>query len=702
MKTTTQKLIVFSLCIFSALVSLCQAPQINPDDISIVRDKWGIPHIYAKTDPEVAYGLAWAQAEDNFEIIQQTFLFAKALLGREYGRGGAAGDFFAHLARTDELVTERVKKDVSPMFYRYLQGFCQGMNAYAEAHPKEVLNKKAFPVTPEEILMTYPLKIAEFMGLGRTVSGVLGGNTYDRFADSVRWEGKGSNSFAVSKRLSTDGKTYLICNPHVAISGPEAFYEVHVVSEEGLNFHGAMFPGSVSPQIGTNPHLGWTHTNNYYDHTDVYLLKMHPTESLKYEFDGEWLDLEKEEVKLTVKLKGLPFPIKVKRPAYWSKYGPVLESDGGNFFAVRMPTIFSIKAPEQWFRMNKAQNLKEFEKALEWDGLPYFNITYADKDDNIMYYFNGHFPKRNPGYDWDNVLPGNTSKTLWESYIPLNERPKILNPDCGYVYNANHNPFKCTCKESWLNPEDYDQQVGYTRVIDDLPRSRRWREAYTDGTPLSMDQLKALKYDVTLPKEDPYSHTFRQAALLSTEKYPDLKPLILELREWNREASPEQVAPTIAYLFYTSMSRQRFNWERQGGKASEEMLVKALTFARNHLITHFGFTNVQMKDFFRFKRGNKELPIYGYQGTLAARWGRLSEENGKFYAGGGDNFMMFVQYDKNGVVELESIVPFGNSNNPDSPHYHDQMELYSQKGMKRLTFNKEEILKNAERKYVPK
>ena len=214
----------FHLSIFPFLfllfpLSHSQEISINPDEITIVRDTWGIPHIYAKTDPEVAYGLAWAQAEDNFTIIQQTFLFAKSLLGREYGRGGAAGDFFAHMARADELVAEKVKTDVSPEFYRYLQGFCQGMNAYAEAHPKDVLNKKAFPVTPEEILMTYPLKIAEFMGLGRTVSGVLGGNVYDKFADSVRWEGKGSNSFAVRRSLSTDDRTYLICNPHVAISG---------------------------------------------------------------------------------------------------------------------------------------------------------------------------------------------------------------------------------------------------------------------------------------------------------------------------------------------------------------------------------------------------------------------------------------------------------------------------------------------------
>ena len=190
------------------------------------------------------------------------------------------------------------------------------------------------------------------------------------------------------------------------------------------------------------------------------------------------------------------------------------------------------------------------------------------------------FPKRNPGYDWGKVIPGNTSKTLWTSYIPLEERPKILNPACGYVYNANHSPFKCTCEESWLDAKDYDPLVGYNTVIDDLPRSRRWREAYKDGTSLSMEDLKKLKYDVTLPTDDPYTKTFRQAGKLDESKYPDLAPLIKEMREWDLEASPEQVGPTIAYLFYTGINKKRFNWEKEGGKAIRSSPGRGLEFCQ--------------------------------------------------------------------------------------------------------------------------
>ncbi len=479
------------VCLGVHVCASAQSLNIDPTQITIVRDQWGLPHIYAQKDYEVAYGVAWAQAEDNFELIQQTLMFSKGLLGRVYGKDGAPGDYLAALLRADELVASRMQEDVSREFIDYLQGFCQGINAFASAHPDEVLHRKIFPVSPSEILASYPLKIAEFMGMGQTVGAVLEGKQYDMLVEDVDLEHqgqKGSNAFAFSRKLTSDGRTYFISNPHVSISGLEAFYEMHLVSGEGLNFHGAMFPGSVSPQIGTNKNLGWSHTNNYYDDTDVFLLEMHPDKPLHYKFDGQWIPLEEIKIKLKVKLKALPFPLGVRRKAYWSKYGPTLETKQGHFLSIRMAPIFTVKMAEQWFRMNKASNLNEFKAALSMNGLPYFNITYADREDNIFYIFNGLFPERTPGYDWENVVPGNTTETLWTTYVPLDQRPQILNPDCGYVFNVNHNPFKCTCEKRWIQKYDYDTLVGYDRR-DENTRSMRFDEIY-DGRVISMEELE--------------------------------------------------------------------------------------------------------------------------------------------------------------------------------------------------------------------
>jgi acyl-homoserine-lactone acylase len=670
--------------------------DIDPKKVTIVRDQWGLPHIYAERDCEVAYGVAWAQSEDNFELIQQTMLFTKGLLGRVYGKEYAGGDFLTGLLRIDELVDSRINEDVSPEFMAYLDGFCQGLNAFADAHPNEVLHKKLFPVTVQEILASYPLKIAEFIGMGNVVGAILSGKQYDQLVEDVDLEHqsqRGSNAFAFSSKVTTNGRTYFISNPHVSISGPEAFYEMHLVSEEGLNFHGAMFPGSVSPQIGTNTNLGWSHTNNYYDHTDVFLLEMHPDKPLHYKFDGQWIALEEIKLKLKVKLKALPFPLGVKRKVYWSKYGPTLKTKKGHFLAIRMAPIFTIKTAEQWFRMNKASNLEEFKEALSMNGLSYFNITYADKADNVFYIFNGLFPERTAGYDWEHVVPGNTSETLWDSYVPLGERPQILNPTCGYVYNVNHSPFKCTCEENWLHKTDYDTLVGYDRR-DDNTRSLRFREIY-QGQPISMDQLKAIKYDTRYPEGGPFAETIRQLQQYQNDTLEDVLSLV---RNWDLTYTMKSTAVPAAYLY-----DQRFSWLKRQ-KPEEDvktLMADALYFAKDHLLKYFGKTEVALAEFSRIKRGDKDLPVYGFSDLLGNRWSKLDPENGRLYATGGDNFMMFVQYDESGVVEFESIVPFGNSNRPESPHYNDQMEMYAEKKAKTLTFDKDRILESAERIYHP-
>ena len=358
-----------------------------------------------------------------------------------------------------------------------------------------------------------------------------------------------------------------------------------------------------------------------------------------------------------------------------------------------MAPIFTIKTPEQWFKMIKAQDFKEFQKALEWDGLPYFNITYADKDDNVFYIFNGLFPKRQPGFDWRGVLPGNTSKTLWTEYIPLNERPQIKNPDCGYVYNVNHTPFKCTCENEWLPRNNYDSLVAYDQLTDDNIRSLRFRDIYEDGSKLSMEDLKAIKYDAGYP-EIGYVKMFRKIQKAENSKYQDLLNLF---KHWNYVNDLESVAPTIAYLLIKWHQKDDpFTLKEFNEGDLIDKIWPGLEYVQNHLIKHFGKIEVPFKEFYRFKRGDKELPIYGGSGVLAARWGGVDEENGKFYASGGDQFMMFIQYDKTGVVEFESIVPFGSSTVPTSKHYTDQMELYSQQKAKKLTFDKAEIMKNAE------
>ena len=672
------------------------AQPINPEDITIARDEYGVPTVMGPTDRHVAYGLAWVQCEDQFTLVQQTLMLVKKRLGREYGRQGAAGDFFAALFQIDQQVAEKKDTDISPEFYAYASAFAEGLNAFAERYPREVLDKKLFPVSPDDLIAAYPLKIMDFIGATDAISRILYANTYDQEMQMPEFFMKGSNSFAFRSTMTKDGRTYLIANPHLAFSGAESFYEVGLISGEGWKFQGAMFPGSLSPQVGTNPHLGWTHTNNYFDHTDVFALKMHPTEPLMYEYNGEWRKLEERKIKLKVNVKWLPFNVGAKRKVYQSVYGPTLKSEAGNFFAIRTGPAFTIKTAEQWYRMAQATNLEAFKAALRMNGLPYFNITYADKADHILYIFNGLFPERTPGYDYEGLVPGHTSETNWDSFLPLDQRPTIENPDCGYVYNVNHTPYRCTCRDSWLDGDKYPAEVSIQE--NDNGRSYQWREIYTDGTPLSMAELKTLKYDSRLAEQSvlaKYVDRFQNLPEDTSEP-----ALIQALREWDRVVDQDKVAPT--YLALGIIKLGNLSAYDSLAHVPDSLFAKALTQTAVHLRKHFNTLDVPFSEFFRFRRGDKNLPIFGFFNTLAARLGGyLDKEDGRYYATGGDGFMMFIQYDESGVVDIESIVAYGASAEPDSPYYNNQMELFAAKKAKKMTLDRSQVLDQASKVYHP-
>ena len=285
-------------------------PTIDPTHITIARDSFGTPHIFAKTDAEVAYGLAWANAEDAFFETQNLIYTAKGYMGRVKGIEGAKADFFIHAIGARKIVNERYDADLNLAFKKYLNGFVQGLNAYAKAHPLEITNRHAFPVTEKDILTAYVGIMSYLTWVQNQVGDIVAGK-FDK--NDVPFDSPhppvGSNAYAINPNKSIDGKTYLCINPHLAMDGAFSFYEVHLHSDEGLDFIGNMFQGSTSNAMGTNKHLGWGFTWNYFDQVDVYKLKMNPKHHLEYEFDGKYEKLEKRGVWLKVNWHGIILPI---------------------------------------------------------------------------------------------------------------------------------------------------------------------------------------------------------------------------------------------------------------------------------------------------------------------------------------------------------------------------------------------------------
>jgi acyl-homoserine-lactone acylase len=700
--------ILFSSCLLSGLMAQDVFPKINPENISIVRDSFGIPHIFAKTDAEVAYGLAWANAEDAFSETQNLVYIGKGFNGRNDGINGVKADFFVHAIAARQLVDERYDKDLTPDFKKYIDGFTQGVNAYAVAHPNDVKVKNAFPATAKDILTSY-VAIMSLLSRAPDAIGDAVSGTYDTvtvgFPEKPR-KPVGSNAFALSNNKTTDGLTYVCINPHMQMEGALSFYEAHLHSDEGLNIEGALFQGTSSVNMGANENLGWGMTWNFFNRLTVYKLKMHPTKKLWYEFDGEYFPLEKRPVWLKVGLgKHHKMVIPVKKTTYWSKYGCTIKSDKGNYFySLRFPANEGIRSAEQLYKMNKARNYAEFREALRTHAIVLFNVVYADKDNNIFYMEHGTLPDRDTTLDWQDIMPGNTSKTLWTKLVPLDSMPHTVNPDCGYVFNTNNTPFHATNK---------DCADGYCalphRMVDDLPgdnnRANRFEELISTKSKFSLDDLRKIKFDVALSHHGGFGESIEGLFKLDENKYPDLKEAITILKTWNRTAEVHEYAPTILGLIIRDIFDKRNYDDNQfvtGFKVNEDEWVSTLRKACDTLKAHYGTVKVEWGTVHRNIRGNKNLPMRGFPDVLSPSYPDQLPGTLIFKPKYGDTYTMFAGFGKNGLEKLCALQPTGNSLDPKSTHYNDQMELFSRQELRPLSLKKEDVMRRAEKIYHPK
>lgn len=677
------------------ILHLSSIAQITPDSITIVRDEWGVPHIFAKTDAEVAYGLAWATAEDDFKTMQEQTLPIRGLAGLVSGKRGAFFDVAVHLLDVHDIVEERYETDLTPEFRKIVEAYAAGANAYAEAHPKEVLHKKLFPLSGKDIIKGYVVGMALMSNVDKPLQDILSG----KYKSTQDIAASGSNAFAVSKKRTADGKTYLALNSHQPLEGLNSWYEAHLCSEEGWNILGANFAGGVSIFVGTNANLGWGHTLNYADFADVYELEMHPEKEHWYSFDGQWEQLQAFDTKARIKILGF-LKVGSKQKFFKSKYGVTMKTDNG-YFALRFPANRDIRAAEQWYRMNKARNFEEFKAALEMQAIICTNIVYADREDNIFYISNGRFPKRAPHYNWRGAVPGNTSATLWEDdYFPLDSLAQVFNPPSGYVYNANHTPFLSSGPADNPDTSLIPKTMGYQEIDRLTNRGVRLGELLEADQQISYEEFKAIKYDRSYHAPLRSSIKLEPIFALDANQYPQIAESIRLLNNWDRVADEDSKAASVFILAYRNLrraiNRQSF---RQGDALTEEKMVAAIAAAQEHMQEHFGQPQVPLGELQRHSRGSVDLPYGGGPDVLAAVSSTM-QKDGRLRARAGDSYIELVRYSKDGV-EIESINAYGASAKEGSPHYTDQMELFTKQKLKKMTLNRSEIFKNAKRIYHP-
>ena len=685
------------------LIFGCNSKPIGEEltNIKIARDTYGVPHIMAKTDAEVAYGLAWTQCEDDFITLQELMAACKGLLGEIKRKDGLVADFGIKFMGLKEIAETKYETDVTGKFKEYLESFVAGVNAYATLHPEKVLLDEIFPITGQDVITGYLLGNLEVSHAGKDLAKILDGTIIKELKQEAP---KGSNAFAISKNKTTDGKTYLAINSHQPLEGWYSWYEAHLISEEGLNVLGGTFAGGICIFHGANENLGWAHTVNHADFSDVYKLEMHPSKENFYKFDDEWLELEEKKYTSWLKLFG-PFKIPVTRTIYKSVYGPTFKTDEG-IFAWRFMVGKSIKMAEQWYEMNKAKNFNEFKKALEIRGLASLNIVYADREDNIYFLSNGRFPNRNPKYNWSTILDGTTSETLWnDAIVPLDSLPQVLNPSSGWIFNTNNSPFSSS--DSINNPKEtiLNEIMGYQSVGLENNRSTRFLELIFQYDSISYQDFKKIKYDNKYPSTMvlPNATNLEMMLNLDETEYPAIADAILQLKNWNRSSDIDNKEAALFIISWMYLNERRKKEGRivRNGKITLDDCIYGITKGKEELLKNYGTLEVELGSLQRLTRGEVNLPIGGAPDVLAAIYSKKVDEDDTIYtAFAGESYIELVRFGKDGV-ELETINTYGSNANDGDKHSTSQMQKFTTQQLKKMSLSKEEALKNAVRVYSP-
>jgi acyl-homoserine-lactone acylase len=669
-------------------------------DVRILRDTWGVPHVFGKTDADAAFGLAYAHAEDDFATIQGALLAARGRLASVQGRAGAPNDYMVGLLRVSELVETKYATDLSSDVRKVCEAYAEGLNLYASLHPADVW-PYVFPVRGQDVVAGFVHKLPLFFGLDRTLGDLFGAARRAAVSAKGREAAAGvapaadspygSNAFAVGPARSADGFTRLAVNSHQPWDGPVAWYEVSVKSEEGWDMSGGLFPGTPVILHGFGPHLGWAHTVNKPDLVDVYVLDVNPRNPNQYRFDGEWRDLEARDVAIDVKLLG-GFHWTFHREALWSGHGPVVRRPHGTY-AIRFAGLGDIRAVEQWFRMNKARSRDEWEAAMRLQAIPMFNTVYADALGNIGYVYNARIPRRAPGYDWSQYLPGDTKETLWTEYLPYDQLPQVWNPASGVVLNSNSSPFASTLGPGNPEPESLPRNAGIEASLTN--RARRELELFGQDNAITADAFDRVKFDTR------YSASSNVVRRLHTllEGPPPQDPLAREgldlLRRWDLGTEVDNPAAALALLTLRPKDDDQLPAVDRGE------LVLRLEDAARRLSARFGRLDVPFGEVHRLRRGAVDLPVGGGPDTLRAVYARESAD-GRYVGRAGDSYVLMVAWDRAGRVEARSISPYGSAvGDPRSKHFADQAPLFVRRELKPVWRTEAEVRAHLEREYVP-
>ncbi|WP_107667344.1 penicillin acylase family protein [Cyanothece sp. BG0011] len=673
-----KKIITIFLITLLVILFSFNFSTMSQNSTEILWDTWGVPHIYASNNMSLFKAFGWSQTKSHGNLLLKLYGQARGKAAEYWGINYLESDQYVRTMGIPKRA-EQWYEQQSPEMRSYLDSFAQGINDYIQQHPEEIEAdlKQVLPITGTDILAHFQ-RVIYFHFLTKP---------QDIKALQNLPSQAGSNAWAIAPKKALNNNSILLANPHLPWSDFYLWYEAHLTAPN-LNLYGATLVGMPVLSIAFNDNLGWTLTVNPIDNTDIYQLKL---QEENYQFNGELKPLKQEIETIKIRQPNGSFTelqIGIKQ----SIHGVIIEQQKNIGYALRVAGLDRPGSLEQLWNMGKAQNLNQFETSLQQLQLPLFNVIYADKQDNIMYVFNGLIPIRSQGNweNWGGIISGNTSETLWENYHEYEQLPRVINPENGWLQNTNDPPWTST-NPPLLNPEDFPPYFApkYLGQAPNVLRSQRSIELLTQSDQLSLEDIINNKFSSKLLISD------RLLDILISTTKALANPIGIEaaevLEKWDRQTNPDSRGAVLFMLWATTLeSKGLFSkpWNPETpldtptGLADINTAVAVLEGIAAQVQLLYGSLDVPWGDVVRMRVGEQDVAARGAPGKLGSF--QVLEiqaaQDKTFQVVFGDSFMMAVEFSD--PIEAQGLTVYGNATQPHSPHRGDQLSLYQQGKMR--------------------
>jgi penicillin amidase len=673
--------------------------------VTIHRDTYGVPHIYGPTDASVVFGLMYAQAEDNFWQIEETYIGALARRSEVYGSASIGYDAVVRAFEPERRAREEYN-NASPEIQAICDAFAAGLNYYLQRNP-QVRPRLIRRFEPWHILASHysvaPGRVP-FNSLNITLTTLGTEPATLRLVEDLPTPREGSNMWVIGPSKSASGSPMLFINPHVSFFGNGQRYEAHLESGEGLHISGFAALGTPYIRAGHNRDLGWSHTDSGGDVADIYVETFDDRSNplayrygTNYRTATEWT----EEIPVMNGARLVISRVRLRK----THHGPVFRAADGRWLSIRAADLERPGLLEQRLAMAKARSLEEFRAALSQAKIVGSNIIYADRAGNVFYLHGNAIPKRSTSFDWTVTVDGSDPETEWHGFHDIADLPQLLNPPSGFIQNCNSTPFLASAEG---NP-DRGNYPGYMGTEGDNLRAEQSRRILLARDKFDFDDWSRVALD---------THVLRAGRVLPAlfDLYQQLEgaraerltEAMAELRKWDHVSRTDSVAMTL----YDRWDLRVAELNRQSQDRFAP--IAALEDAIVRLESSFGTWRVAWGEVNRLQRVHTSGTLEPFSDTLPSvpspgarpAHGIIFAFNvttpagqSRSYGTAGDSYIGVVEFSE--VPRGRSLLVFGQSADPLSPHYFDQAPLYSEARFKPAWFERSEVEANTERSYHP-